>query len=219
MKKIILLSLGLLVSNVNANVDDFLVKKTYSVSYNETPHYKEIVNQHLVKKVKGYQKGWYFCGQSAWATAFNILRSDRNANKVKQLEYFHKKLSKYASYANSYRKEADGNLLAKITNGRSDFKVLHKTTTSRKYAKSYLHEALVSSKHQLPIVLSQLKVNGGTFGHFYVVYKVDYRDGGKVYYADPSTGRTGSMIYSNFLNGMKDAGTKGRYSFWIVRKK
>lgn len=216
MKKIILVSMLLCLSNLNAT--SYLEKKVYSVSSNEIPHYKEIVNQNLVKKIPSYRGGWYFCAQASWATAFNILRGTRNANKVNQLNYFHQKLLRYSQYRNNNpHMEGNGDLLTKITNSRKDFKSIKKTTTNRTSIKKELNKALVSSKIQIPIVLSQIVINGKKYGHFYVVYKVD-RIKERVYYADPYRGRIGSMSYTNFLNSMRDAGTKGRYSFWIIRK-
>lgn len=217
MKKIILLSMLLCVSSLNAT--NYLEKKVYSVSHNEIPHYKEIVNQHLVKRIPSYRGGWYFCAQASWATAFNVLRGTRNANKVNQLNYFHQKLLKYPQYRyNNPHMEGNGDLLTKITNSRADFKSIKVTTTNRTTIKKKLNEALVSKKTQIPIVLSQITIHGRKYGHFYVVYKVD-RIRERVYYADPYTGRIGSMSYTKFLNSMRDAGTKGRYSFWIIRKK
>lgn len=221
--KLIFISIFLTIS-FNAYSADYLDNKTYSVSNNEIPHHKEIVNQHVVKNTKSYKelnaKGWYFCSQAAWASAFNILRTKRDANHAEQLEWFHKKLTAYPTYNKDSHRQGNGDLLSKITNQRSDFEVTKKTTLSRKNIKKHLHESLVSSNHQLPIIIGQNIVNGTKYSHFYVVYKVKYNPLGTstAYYADPYTGRVSSMEYSKFLNGMRDGGTNGRYSMWIIKK-
>ena len=221
--KPVLISILLTIS-FNAYSANYLENKTYSVTNNEIPHHKEIVSQHSVKNSESYKKtnakGWYFCSQAAWASAFNILRTKRDANHAEQLEYFHKKLKAYSAYNKDPHRQGSGDWLSQITNKRSDFKVTKKTTLTRKTIKEYLHKSLISNNHQLPIVVGQNIVNGTKYSHFYVVYKVKYNPSGTstAYYADPYTGRVGSMDYSKFLNGMRDGGTNGRYSMWIIKK-
>lgn len=202
---------------------DLLNPGLYTASQNEIPYASEIVNQNSVKGVSSYTKSWYFCGQAAWATVFNVLRSDQSANHVAQLEWFHNQLMTYPSYKNDANKQANGDYLLSITNQRDDFVVSKKTTMSRDTAKVFLHEALISTSKQLPVVLSSKTIGGNVYSHFYVVYKIDYQPtqpgGGIVFYADPYTGKPGSMSYTQFLDGMKSAGTLGRYSIWVITAK
>lgn len=210
---------------------DYLRSGLYEAPYSEQPTEYQVVNQRLVKDTWSYKNskasGWYFCGHAAFASAFNILRDDNPGKDkmVSQLEWFHTKLKQYQpGYTNSRHKQASGDYLLKVVNKEksNEFWSSKRTTTTRDNIKKSLHKSIRTS-NQFPVVLSQAKVGSKWYGHFYVVYKVDYQPGisggGTVYFADPLYGRLGTMGYTTFLNKMRDGGTKGRYSLWIVGKK
>lgn len=226
MKKIIC---GSLISLAIFNIQAKEVKpEHYKVSYSELPRYSEVVDQREYVNLNSYQAErastsdkWWMCGAAAFSTAINVLRSTTSKD-VEQLEYFHTELSKYPRYASKTKnphREAYGDDLADIINNRDDYTAGKITTTSRSRAKSNLHEQLSSSKKQQLIVLTQ-STNG--WGHFVVLHEIYYdqkaKGGGYVKFADPLGGYSSkTMTYTKFLDGMRDAGTSGRYSFWVMR--
>lgn len=196
----------------------------YRVSNAELPRSAEVVNQNQYKHIPQYPESgtnsrWWLCGHAAFATAMNVLRSS-NADDAKQLEYFHVKLLNYSRYAdkvNNPHREAWGDDLERIVDARSDFSATKHTTTSRDTAKQKLKDAITSSTKQQIVVLT--RQHG--WGHFVVLHEL-YSDpggsgGGYVKYADPLGGYASrQMGYTEFLNGMRDEGTSGRYSFWTI---
>lgn len=202
----------------------------HKVSAAETPRSTEIVSQQVYASLPSYKqiyglKGrvkWRMCGQAAFATAINVL-NNKPASPVSQLQYFDEKLSalpgsNYTSTVTNPYREANGENLAAVINKRMDYIAEKYTNKSREQAKSDLIGQINSRSVQQIVALTQLN---GTWGHFVVVYEI-YSDptgpgGGYVKYADPWTGKVGKMGYTTFLDGMRDAGTSGRYSFWTVR--
>ena len=201
----------------------------YQVSHSELPRASEVVDQTRYKEMLSYKSegasgSWWLCGHAAFATAMNILRT-QNANAPNQLEYFHVKLknrnSSYASPKTSPYRQASGDDLKAIVDTRGDFKVKKITNLSRDKAKKDLIAELLDNNEQQVVVLT--KRHG--FGHFVVLHEI-YSDtttpdsgGGYVRFADPYKAvASAKMGYTDFLNGMRDAGTSGQYSFWVIEK-
>jgi len=199
----------------------------YKVSTPELPRQVEVVNQQKYKDIPSYPEAgtsskWWMCGHAAFSTAINVLRSS-NADHVAQLDYFHKKLlaiPRYADKANNSHRESWGDDLQKVVNSRSDFSARKVTTRNRDDAKNKLQNELTNSAKQQLVVLTQ---NHG-WGHFVVLHEIakdlTVSGGGVAKFADPYTGSASSqMTYTALLDGMRDAGTKDRYSFWVISPK
>lgn len=198
---------------------------TYKVDTHELPYSSEVVDQYQYVNMPSYQSQpagtrWWMCGHAAFATAMNVLRN-KPADDANQLEWFHTQLLSYDSYKyNNPSMLASGDHLAEVVSNRNDgFSVRKETNYNRETIKSRLHNALTSSNTQQIIALTQ----HNSIGHFVVVHEIYYdpnrSDGGQVKYADPLNGRASrSMGYTQFLNGMRDAGTSGLYSFWVMSK-
>jgi hypothetical protein len=200
----------------------------YKVSKNELPYANEVVNQKKFKEMPSYPEpgsspSWWLCGHAAFATAINVLRTTP-ANHASQLEWFHTQLLNqgtwYRDKVKNPHRMAYGDDIAAIMNKNSTFSAKKETTTERGIIKDKLIKALTSPKKQQVVALT--KLHG--WGHFVVVHEI-YSDpsgagGGYVKFADPYGGIASSRVgYTEFLNGMDSAGTKGRHSFWIVAKK
>jgi len=199
----------------------------YKASYYELPRSVEVVNQLEYKYINSYNNEkarthsqWWMCGAAAFATALNVLNTEAS-NDVEQLEWFHTKLLKYPrykSYLDNPHREAYGDDLEKVINSIDGNSAEKKTTKIRDTIKEYLHTSLVSSDTQQIVALT--KKSG--WGHFVVVHEIKYdpsgANGGYVKFADPYGGYSSvTMGYTQFLNGMRDAGTQGRYSFWLIK--
>jgi len=198
-----------------------LADTTYQVDYQEMPRYTEVVNQLEYVNMPSYDgvNKWWLCGHAAFSTAINVLRTT-DAKDVDQLEWFHKQLTGYEEYKNDIHKQAKGDFLAQIMNNRDDYIAIKESQMDRSKIKTKLQNELKNDKRQQLVVLTQYK----GWGHFVVLYKIHTKEndeqGGIVQYADPYGGHSSkTMGYKDFLNGMKNAGTKDRYSFWIIREK
>ena len=205
----------------------------YRVDYHELPARNEVVDQNYYTHMQSYTGNtpWWMCAHAAFATAFNVLRTTP-ANHADQLEWFHLELMKYPRYstATNVHREAWGDDIHSIIKKRSDFDSKKVTSTSRTFIKNALHNALVSNTDQQIVALTQHRDgNGNAWGHFVVVHEVYYDPtgpgGGYVKYADPIGGISSKKVgYTDFLNGMRDAGGDGnedspkRYSFWKITK-
>ncbi|NQZ11262.1 MAG: hypothetical protein HRT35_29265 [Algicola sp.] len=199
----------------------------HQVSNAELPRAVEVVDQNQYPSMPSYSAAgttnqWYLCGHGAFASAFNILRGTA-ADDAAQLEWFHQKLLQkplYTESDNLTHYEASGDELAAIVNTRNDFTAAKTSQIDRDKIKQKLHDALDSSATQQVIALT--KKQG--WGHFVVVHEIYYNpggvNGGHVKFADPWGGvSSNTMGYTNFLNGMRDEGTPGRYSFWTIKAK
>lgn len=204
----------------------------FEVDSNISPTSSGCVNQNYVTATWGYQNeggaqnGWYFCGQAAVSTAINYLRQGYVSynTKLSQLQWFHDELKHhqgdYQSITNPHR-EANIDALFRIlySHKRGEFNVPIpvKTGDDRQAAINAMLRTL-SYRNRYIIALSQKYVGSSLFGHYYVVYKINYNPAsstlGTIYFADPYNGsRYGSMAFSSFLTKMRNAGTIGRYSY------
>ncbi|GMM84357.1 hypothetical protein [Pseudoalteromonas sp. MTN2-4] len=219
-----LCALGLLLNTYSTSS---FAGTSYKVDNHELPYSYEVVNQLKYRDMPSYpgkdgNVNWWLCGHAAFATAMNVLRN-KYADHANQLEWFHTELSKNFNYDNTVnnpRREASGDQLQSIVNARTDgFNVSKITTTTRSSIERSLKNSLTSSTTQQLIALT--KFNG--YGHFVVVHEIYYdqnrSDKGYVKYADPYGGYASrTMSYTKFFDGMRDAGTVGRYSYWSMTK-
>lgn len=210
---------------------------TKATTYRANPPVKgsaQVVSQQLVKQTPSYiaanAKGWYFCGQAAFATAFNFLREESpdNNKKITQLEYLHQRLLvRQKDYSNDKvnpNREASGDALNTIVNkDKSDEFVSTKySSLNREDIKASLHKVLGLPRTHI-VALARKWVENRYFDHFYIVYEITYdptgKNGGSVKLADPHYGTLTSQGYTQFLDSMRDRGTEQRYSFWAISKK
>ncbi|MGK3968352.1 hypothetical protein WMF38_29745 [Sorangium sp. So ce118] len=205
-----------------------LTSGVYQVPVSIWPASSEIVYEFLSSEIPSYTgpESWWFCGHAAVATAINHLRNSNGPPKsgqIAQLEWFHQELVALPQpgYSRDPHRQASIDALKDIMVSEKgvEFETRKVATWSRETAKAEMASALTAGNYVVALGLT-----GGGIGHFYTVYKIDYDatdgvHGGHVYYSDVLTDDFDSMGFKEFLDGMRDAGTVGQYSFLKIRKR
>jgi len=185
-----------------------------------------VVNQWSVSSTDLGSSGKpWVCAHASLATSLNLLRGNyvSNSTKKSQLIYIDSWLEgKYGSdYTSDPHRQASIDQLQKFMGTKtSEFYSEKKYSSSRSTIKSLMINSLRND--YLVLALAQTVTNSNTFGHFYVVYAINYQPtqygGGTVYYADPNTGGFGTMYFSTFLDRMKSAGNPNHHSFLKMKR-
>jgi len=203
----------------------------HQVSNNLMPIEAGIVKQSLASQTPSYQdeggSGWWWCGHAAVATAINQLRQESvtQAEKIVQLDWIHERLKERETeyQVNNPHREASIDWLNKWMRDEKDddFICAKYYNTDREKVKQAMFGKL-DSNHYL-VALSGITINGTTYGHFYVVFKIwfepTHSQGGEAKVIDPYSGTIKNIGFKTLLDGMKDFGTQGLYSFLYIRNK
>lgn len=205
----------------------------YQVRSDKMPTKTGGVAQSLATQIPSYRSeggaGWWFCGHAAMATAINYSRqgSVTTATKITQLQWFHDQLKRYqGNYAlDPHRQASIDALLSIIKSEEADEFSVKKITGFGSSGRASVRDQMLETLKDYSsyaVVLSKTTINGVDYGHFYAVYKIDYRPststGGTVYFWDPYRGALGSMDFGRLMDGMRDFGTYNRYSFLRLYK-
>lgn len=198
-----------------------------------------VVNEYLAQYIPSNTKQvfWWFCGQSATATAINFARGDSpsDATKKVQLQWFHDRLKFYqpTNYSLSDPLKLGGKFATRIdwlydlmkADKSGDFITTVLTPTSgtaeemRESIKLKMGQALDGGA----FVVGLNRTSDFGVGHFLTVYAINYQplqaEGGTVYYGDPLNGSLGTVGFKTFLDRMRSQSAYGLYNAFSVKQK
>ncbi|AGP37904.1 hypothetical protein [Sorangium cellulosum] len=187
-----------------------------------------VVDEALAKQISenASHDFWYFCGQSATATAINFARrtSPTDAAKVGQLQWFHDRLkARQSTYslrdpAGPYAARIDWLYNLMLDEKASEFTASWLTTSNRETVKGRMMQALDSGAY----VVALNQTDSGV-GHYLTVYAIDYQPtvsgGGTVYYGDVLYNNLDAEHFTVFLDRMLAQSERGLYNAFSVKKK
>lgn len=197
------------------------------------------VNQALVKSIPAYSTerlpnvGWWFCGQAAMSSAINYLRGGTvdTDKKLSQLTFFHDQLKitqpGYEDDINNPHREANIDALKDVINTyKSDeFSAAIKKGGDAPEGRAFVRDAMLEHlnlPNSVVVALSTIEVSGVNYGHFIVIYKIEYKpsdaSGGKVYYWDPYYNSKYSKPFKELMDKMI-AWPREKYSVILISRK
>lgn len=187
-----------------------------------------VVDEYLAKDLtqNANHAFWWFCGQSATATAINFARGGTpptTAAKLGQLQWIHDRLDSrvdaYSINTGPYLSRIDWLYNLLIEEKSSDFTTTILNTSSRDTIKERMFTALSTGGYV--VALNKTSQNG--VGHFLTVYAINFQpaqaQGGTVYFGDPYTNKLGTRGFTDFLDWMLSQSAYGIYNAFSVKKK
>lgn len=198
-----------------------------------------VVNEYLAKDIPSNPNHtfWWFCGQSATATAINFARgsSPSTSTKKTQLQWLHDRLKvqQPTNYSASdplglggkYASRIDWlyNLMIAEKSDEFTTTVLTPKTGTAAEMRSEIKLKMGQALDGGAFVVGLNRTSDTGAGHFLTVYALNYQptqpEGGTVYYGDPLDGSLGTVGFKTFLDRMLSQSQYGLYNAFSVKRK